>query len=76
MKVLFRRFPDGDIIALFPEEKTGTGDNFIMSYQHIGQHSDASPELIEDLTVPGCVDYDPLLQELVSIGYDDLEIID
>lgn len=73
MKVTFRKFDEGDIIALFPEEKTGV-KNYIQSYQHIGQHGDASPELINDLTSVCAGEYEPLLDELKSIGYDNLII--
>ncbi len=79
-KVIFRKFDnpcgfvDSDVIALFPEEKTT--DNFIQSYQNIGQHSGASPELITELDKASCCEYKNLYNELVSIGYKNIEIID
>jgi hypothetical protein len=71
-KVVFRKFEDGDIIALFPEMKNGP---WIGSYMYAGQHSDASPELIKELDKATPEEYAPLLSELRSIGYK-LEIID
>ena len=47
VKVIFRKFPEGDVIALFPEDDQGRG--LIGSYMTIGQHGDASKSLITDL---------------------------
>ena len=45
IKVIFRKFKDGEIIALFPGLKwNNAGD--ICSYMHIGQHGGASPLLV------------------------------
>lgn len=46
-RVAFRRFPEGDLIALFVDESQGPG--LCSSYQRIGQHSAASLELLEEL---------------------------
>ena len=74
--VKFKKFPltpeqgGGDIIALFPEEPTGN-ENFIGSYMHVGQHGDASPELLTDTDIVDATpeEYAALRDELVSIGY-------
>lgn len=66
VKVTFRKFPDGDIIALFPEMKTGKK---ISSYMHVGQHSEASPELLQDLEAATPEEYKDLEIELECIGY-------
>lgn len=75
-KVIFRKFKDeGDIIALFPQE-LGDNDYYstCLSYQHLGQHGSASIALMCD-TVPAIEEeYRNLLDELKSIGYDDLLI--
>ncbi|PJE78347.1 hypothetical protein CI610_02722 [invertebrate metagenome] len=47
MNVIFRKFPEGDVIALFPEELADSRGN-ILSYQTVGQHGAANPELIQD----------------------------
>jgi hypothetical protein len=65
--VVFRVFPDGDVIALFPKDKYGP--RTINSYQHVGQHGEASPALIKELRAASPTEYAPLLAELKSIGY-------
>lgn len=67
LDVVFRVFPEGDVIAIFPtlRERDGT----VMSYQHLGQHSAASPALIRELRPATQAEYAPLLAELKRIGY-------
>jgi hypothetical protein len=65
--VVFRVFPAGDVIAIFPSEDYGRGQ--VMSYQHTGQHGGASRELIKELRSASRKEYGPLLAELKSIGY-------
>lgn len=65
--VHFRVFPDGDVIALFPNERVGGGR--IDSYQHLGQHGGASPTLLKELRKASRAEYTPLLAELKQIGY-------
>jgi hypothetical protein len=67
-KVVFRRYTDTDIIALFPEEDAGNG--WCQSYMHIGQHSAADYNGVVRATKPAThEEYDPLRRELESIGY-------
>ena len=71
--VTFRKFTDGDVIALFPKLLTGQdnqGNQFIMSYMHIGQHGGASDDLIDDLSPATSDEYSDLKAELTSIGYE------
>ncbi len=74
MKVMFRIFSDGQVIALFPEESDKrTGET--MSYMHIGQHGGADYHGVIRKTKPATESqYQPLLNELKSIGYDKLEV--
>lgn len=65
--VIFRVFPEGDVIAFFPKELNG--GLFCDSYQHVGQHGDASLELIEGLRPATKAEYKALKRELESIGY-------
>lgn len=68
-RVIFRKFPDGDIIALFPSLPGDAHPSTCLSYMHIGQHSAASADLAT-YTLPATPDeYAPLLAELRSIGY-------
>lgn len=66
-EVVFRAFPEGDVIALFPQDQQGAG--MINSYQHLGQHGEASQGLIKELRRASPAEYAPLLTELKSIGY-------
>ena len=71
--VTFRKFTDGDVIALFPKLFTGQdnqGNQFILSYIHIGQHGGASDDLIDDLSPATADEYSDLKAELTSIGYE------
>jgi hypothetical protein len=65
---IFRRWPDGDVIALFPGiEHTGRS---CMSYQHVGQHGGADYQGVVSRTKPARpAEYADLLSELQSIGY-------
>lgn len=65
-KVVFRKFKDGEIIALFPEIVSGY---YIMSYMHIGQHGEASPLLVSDTKPATKAEYLPLFRELSGLGY-------
>jgi hypothetical protein len=67
LDVVFRVFPEGDVIALFPGE--GAGRGLINSYQHVGQHGGASPALIKELRKATRAEYASLLAELKQIGY-------
>ncbi len=67
-KVVFRKFPEGDVIALMPEDDSAS-EGWIMSYQHIGQHGDAHPDCLIDLELATPSEYADLKKELESIGY-------
>ena len=63
---LNRAMDAGEVIALFTEEHYSF---YIGSYMHIGQHSSASPDLLEELEDATPEEYAALRDELVSIGY-------
>lgn len=68
-KVIFRKFMNGDIIAMFPEIP-GSSPFYCISYMHIGQHCTADPWWITDDTTPARPEeYADLKVELESIGY-------
>ena len=76
--VIFRKFREGDIIALFPYEPYNRFDvDSINSYMHIGQHSEADYRHVMKATKP-CKDneHQDLFNELIEQGYDDLNIIE
>ncbi len=74
-RVKFVMFKD-ELLALFPDEKysNNPNDTSIMSYAHNGQHGAASKGLMKLRYIKKSV-YNPLLKELKSIGYDDLEVL-
>lgn len=65
-KVIFRKFRDGQIIALFPEDRNG---GFVGSYMHDGQHGDADPFIVYSTKLATPEEYAPLKKELEGIGY-------
>lgn len=67
-KVVFRKFDDGEVIALFPDIHEHSG--YILSYIHIGQHGAAHPDLLDDLSECSMEEYMPLYKELrYVVGY-------
>ena len=75
MKVIFRKFRDTqDVIALFPEIPADTNPDNFLSYQHVGQHG-ACSMFINIITKPTTIEEaTPLLNELKSLGYNDLQV--
>lgn len=67
-KVVFRKYEEGDIIALFPEE---TETNYkVMSYMQLGQHGAADYQgVIAATKLATAAEYAELKTELESIGY-------
>lgn len=75
-QVIFRKYvSENEIIALFPNENANSNGE-CGSYMHIGQHSPADYNaVIEHTTAATKEEYTPLYNELVAIGYDDLQVI-
>lgn len=75
-KVIFKKKYDGDILAVFPEDKysANPADNHCTCYAHIGQHSGCSP--LYYIPLPEAIEseYSALKSELEQIGYN-LQII-
>lgn len=67
MRVTFRKFKDGDVIALFDESDYLCNRGCIMSYMHVGQHSEASKSLADDLETCTAGEIAPLKAELERI---------
>lgn len=63
-----------DLFAFFPEEIADSEGN-PTCYAHVGQHSACSQQYADDAREATKEEYTPLLEELVSIGYDDLLIL-
>ena len=64
-KIIFRKFPDGEVIALFPELKSF----WIGSYSVIGQHGEAHPALIQELDKVSEAECVEIKRDLISVGY-------
>lgn len=73
-KVIFKKFPEGDIIACFPELVGDMKEFTCLSYQHLGQHGACDTWYMANLRPAAPEEYNDLLKELQSIGYDDLVI--
>jgi len=71
--VIFRKFKEGDVIALFPTIPHSWKYDFTC-YQHIGQHSGCEGIITELTKLCKPEEYRDLLEELISIGYDDLVV--
>ncbi len=69
-KVVFRKWPNGDISALFPEVPADTEGNLCASYEHVGQHGGANYYHCISSTKPARPsEYAALKAELEKIGY-------
>ncbi len=70
-RVEFRKFPEGDIVALFPDAgRTLSSYTICASYMHVGQHSDATYPLVVSRTEPATeAESASLREELQRIGY-------
>ncbi|BBL00444.1 hypothetical protein A3BBH6_06800 [Alistipes onderdonkii subsp. vulgaris] len=74
-KVVFRKWKDGEVIALFPDD-TNPYAGTVTSYMHIGQHGDADYGHVIAATHPARPsEYHGLLAELITIGYADLHVV-
>lgn len=67
--VIFRKFKDGEIVALFPYEIEGVGK--VLDYMHVGQHGSSNYNYVVSITKPASKEeYQDLYNELVRIGYE------
>lgn len=66
--VIFRKWPNGQIIALFPLIPSDVNGIYCLSYEHVGQHGGADTQLPN--TTPALPsEYADLASELRRIGY-------
>lgn len=76
MRVVFRKWKNGDIIALFPDEPWSHSGYMTTSYMHLGQHGAADYAGVIAETSPAQEnEYRDLLDELKTIGYINLHIV-
>jgi hypothetical protein len=68
--VIFRKYPDGEVIALFPEIPHDRFGVTCSSYMHNGQHGAADCVGVDRQTKPASPkEYASLKRELTGIGY-------
>jgi hypothetical protein len=68
--VIFRRFPDGDVIALFPYlPAEGLNAWPCQSYMQVGQHGAADPRIVYDTRPARPHEYACLKAVLEQLGY-------
>lgn len=69
--VIFRKYSDGEILALFPSLPGDMDFWNCLSYAHIGQHGTADYlGVIHNTKLAKQDEYKDLYDELTSIGYD------
>ena len=75
--VVFRVFPgaEREVIALFCDTEKDCIPGNVMSYIHIGQHSEASKKLGQNLRLATPIEYAPLLAELTRIYAPEFSIV-
>jgi len=66
IQVVFRKYSNGDIIALFPFEPADYEGKFCMSFMHVGQSSGADARHIINTTTPATFDESKALREELS----------
>lgn len=75
-RVIFRRYPDGQVITLFPDIPWSRRRGEITSYMHVGQHGAADYSHVIATTEPATEkEYAGLLNELRQTGYDNTRIV-
>jgi len=69
-KVIYRIYPDGDTIAIFPELPDDIYGYRSTIYQHIGQHGGAyHSDIVATTRMASPEEYSPLHNELSNRGY-------
>jgi hypothetical protein len=75
-RVVFRRYSDGQIIALFPDVPWSRRLGEVASYMHIGQHGAADYRHVVATTKPATEKESAgLLNELRQVGYNNIRVI-
>lgn len=68
--VIFRKFPDGDVVAMFPTEPGSAQNPFTCSsYMHARQHSAIDIGLGKRIPLASRAEFAPLKKELEGLGY-------
>ncbi len=69
-KVIFRKFKDGDVVAIFPELAGDISTGTSLSYMQMGQHGICTPLHLINTTTPALPsEFAALKRELAGLGY-------
>jgi len=68
MNIVFKKFPTGEVIALFPDSTPILG--YIDSYMVVGQHSPAHKDLLTDLEDVSPSECGEIIRDLRLVGYE------
>lgn len=74
LKLVFRKFKEGDIIAIFCNTAKDCKAGNVTAYQHMGQHCEVSRNIGSFAKLAKPEEYASLLRELKGI-YNDYELI-
>jgi hypothetical protein len=77
-RVAFRKFSGGDVIAIMPDACKRNNVRYgpmCMSYMHVGQHSECTLSMLDELEPATPEEYAELRRELEGIGYK-IEVIE
>lgn len=73
--VIFRKYKDIDVVvAIFPTIPGTTQIGTCQCYEHVGQHGWCDISWIQNTTLATPDEYKDLMDELVSLGYDNLKV--
>lgn len=76
MRVKFVFTPEWDeVTAVFVDEYEDQSMLHLLCYAHLGQHGTCAENWFEEQQPATLEQYAPLLEELKSIGYDDLTVL-
>jgi hypothetical protein len=69
-KVIFRKWKNGDVIAIFPEIVGTNSAATCMMFEHIGQHGAGDPQNVIDQTFPATpLEFEDVRKELEGAAY-------
>lgn len=69
VKVVFRKWHGGDVIALFPQIPQDVYGHYCVSYERVGQHGGANYDIVSQTSPASPDEYADLKTELERIGY-------
>lgn len=75
MQIVFRKFPDGQVIALFCHSAKYCNTGMVMSYMHQGQHGEAARDIGQRLPLANEREYASLKRELEGIYKGSIEAV-